>query len=69
MSALGRVSKFQRRFKEVLRVFKGCLKKVSNVFHECFKEVLFCNSIVAWISLQLPEQKEGLFGWGGECGG
>ena len=34
---------------------------MSRVFQECFNEVLFCNFIVAWISSQLPEQKEGLF--------
>ena len=35
--------------------------KVSMVFQECFNEVLFCDFVVARISSQLPEQKEGLF--------
>ena len=30
------------------------------VFQEWFNEVLFCNFVFAWISSQLPEQKEGL---------
>ena len=40
---------------------KCVFKKISRVCQECFKEVLFCNFVVAWISSQLPEQKEGLF--------
>ena len=54
--------------KEVSRAFK----KVSSVFQEsfnnkfqgCFKNVsmkFFCNFVLACISSQLPEQKEGLF--------
>ena len=35
-------------------------KKVSWVFQECFNEVLFDELVVAWISSQLPEPKEGL---------
>ena len=31
------------------------------MFQECFNEILFCNLVVAWISFQLPKQKEGLF--------
>ena len=31
------------------------------MFQQSFNEVLFCNIVVAWISSQLPEQKEGLF--------
>ena len=31
------------------------------VFQECFNEVLFCDFVVACISLLLAEQKEGLF--------
>ena len=31
------------------------------MFQEYFKEVLFDKFVVAWISSQLPEQKEGLF--------
>ena len=38
-----------------------CLKKISKVFLECFNEVLFYDFVVAWISSQLPEQKEGFF--------
>ena len=34
-----------------------------NVFQECLNEALFCDFVVAWISSQLPEQKEGLFNW------
>ena len=30
------------------------------MFQESLNEVLFCNYVVAWISSQLPEQKEGL---------
>ena len=30
------------------------------MFQECINEVLFCDFVVAWISSQLPEQKEGL---------
>ena len=41
--------------------FKNISKKVSRVLQECFNEVLFCNFVLAWISSQLPEQKEGLF--------
>ena len=52
---------FQGGFRDVLRKFQGCLKKVSSVCQVNFKNVLFCNFIVAWISSQLPEQKEGLF--------
>ena len=36
-------------------------KKASSVFQRVFNEVLFCNFDLAWISSQLPEQKEGLF--------
>ena len=31
------------------------------MFQKCFKEVFFCNFVLACISSQLPEQKEGLF--------
>ena len=52
-------------FKGIKKKFKGCFKKiskkVSRVFLECFNEVLFRDFVVAWISSQLPEQKEGLF--------
>ena len=59
---------FQKCFKEVLRVFKKRLKfisrkfrkKLSRMFQKCSNEVLFCNVVLAWISSQLPEQKEGL---------
>ena len=41
------------------------MQGVSIVFQEnvtkSFYEILFCNFVVAWISSQLPEQKEGLF--------
>ena len=59
--------------KGVLRKFQGCIKNVSCVFSrklqikfkECFKNILmkfcFCSFVVAWISSQLLEQKEGLF--------
>ena len=55
---------FQGNFRDVFRKFQGGLKKVSSVFQEhfikCFKGVsrIFC---FAWISSQLPKQKEGLF--------
>ena len=51
-------------FKEVSKRFKESVKCVSRKFHkkfqESFNEVLFCNFVLAWISSQLPEQKEGL---------
>ena len=28
---------------------------------EVFREIVFCDFVVAWQSLQLPKQKEGLF--------
>ena len=50
---------FQGSFKDVLRKFKGGLKKVSSVFQENLMK--FCCAIFfAWISSQIPEQKEGL---------
>ena len=63
---------FQGSFKDVLVKFQGCIKNVSCVFSrklqikfkECFKNILmkfcFCSFVVAWISSQLLEQKEGL---------
>ena len=48
---------FERHFQEVSRVLKVNKKRISR---KCFNEVLFCNFLVAWISSQLPEQKEGL---------
>ena len=45
--------------KKVSRVFKESGKCVSRKF-QCFNEVLLCNFLFAWISLQLPKQKEGL---------
>ena len=55
----------QRCFKEVSRVFKESVKCVfkkmsQQVSRVCFSEILFCSFVVAWISSQLPEQKEGL---------
>ena len=41
--------------------FKKIKKKASSVFQRVFNEVLFSNFDLAWISSQLPEQKEGLF--------
>ena len=52
-----RVSK--RSLKGVSSQFQRHFKEVSSVFQECFNVVLLCN-FVAWISSQLPEQKEGL---------
>ena len=58
---------FQGYVKEFHRVFQGIFrieeisKRGWRVFQECFTEVLFCNFIFAWRSLQLPEQKGGLF--------
>ena len=63
-------SQFQRCVKQVSRLFeksikggsrKSIKKKIARVFQECFNEVLFCNFVLAWISLKLPEQKKGLF--------
>ena len=31
------------------------------MFQDYLNEVLFCNFVIAWISSQLPEQKEGFF--------
>ncbi len=59
--------KFQLRFKEVSRMFKESVKCVPRKFQIKFQEFSrmfqwsFCNFVVAWISSQLPEQKEGLF--------
>ena len=52
---------FEEVSKKVLVCFKTIWKKASRVFQECFNEVLFDTFFVAWISSQLPEQKEGLF--------
>ena len=59
--------KFQS-FKSAPRKVQGCFREVSTICQKCFKElrgcfkeVLFSNFVVAWYSLQLPEQKEGLF--------
>ena len=49
---------FKNSVKYVSRKFR---KKQQGCFQECFNGVLLCNFVVAWISLQLPEQKEGLF--------
>ena len=53
--------KLQGCLKKVSSVFQDNSKKVSLVFQECLNEVLFCDFVVAWISSQLPEKKEGLF--------
>ena len=50
-----------RQFQRLLGKFQGNVEKVSSVFQENFNKVLFCNFVLAWISSQLPEQKEGLF--------
>ena len=57
---------FQRRFKEVFEkgasVFQENLIKsfkcVSRMFQQSF---IYSKFVVAWTSLQVPEQKEGLF--------
>ena len=62
---------FQGSFKAVSKPFYGSIrgvkcvlrkfqKKVSRVFQECFNKIFF-NFVVARISSQVPEQKEGLF--------
>ena len=38
-----------------------CFKKISKMFQKWFNQVLFYDFVVAWISSQLPEQKEDLF--------
>ena len=53
--------RFGGSFKESVSVFQENLKKASKVLQEYFNEVLFDEFVVAWISSQLPEQKEGLF--------
>ena len=59
---------FQQHFKEVSRVFKESVKGISRKFQKkfqgCFRMFQYCffhNFVVAGHSLQLPEQKEGLF--------
>ena len=52
--------KFKICFKGVSRKFKGCSKKDFRVLQGSFNEVLFCDCVLACISSQLPEQKEGL---------
>ena len=65
-SSKGVKMEFGGTFKDVsmyvcsVSMFQDNLKKVK-VFQECFNEVLFDKIFVAWISSQLPEQKEGLF--------
>ena len=55
---------FKRVFKNVSLVFHGSFNVVSRVFQRSFK-ILFLGVLkkfhVTWHSLQLPEQKEGLF--------
>ena len=54
---------FQGFFMEVLRVFQGRLSGFPRNLSRRFKkvhEVSFLTFVVAWISSQLPEQKEGL---------
>ena len=59
---LGGVPRDQWSFKlSVKCVSRKFQLKVSRVFQKCFKEVFFCNFVLACISSQLPEQKEGLF--------
>ena len=66
-SKLNTSREFHGSFKDVLRVFKDSVKCVPIKFQIKFQEFSkmfqwsFCNFIVAWISSQLPEQKEGLF--------
>ena len=49
-------------FKESIQCLSTKFKKKGvSVFQECFNNVLFCDLVVAWISSQLPQQKEGLF--------
>ena len=58
---------FHESFKDAQRKISGGFKEVSRMLQERFKgitkkiEVLFCNFVLACISSQLPEQKEGLF--------
>ena len=60
----GYLKKVQRGFKgnwkTVSKTFEGSFKESFSVFQECFNEVLFHKFVVAWLSSQLPEQKEGL---------
>ena len=67
-SSEGDKREFEGSFKDVLRNFKESVtvfqenlrKKTSIGFQVCFNEVFFDEFVVAWISSQLPEQKEGL---------
>ena len=64
---------FPGSFKDFLRKIqsiKESVKCISRKFHKklqrCFKNLsmkFFCHFVVAWISSQLPEQKEGLFNY------
>ena len=66
---LGGVPRDQWSFKlSVKCVSRKFQLKVSRVFQKCFKEVFFCNFVLACISSQLPEQKEGLFYFFGGVG-
>ena len=47
--------KFLGRFMEAF--MHMCFKKILMFFQECFQEVLFCNFVFEWKSLQLIEQK------------
>ena len=53
---LGSLRVFHESFKEeeVSRMFQGCFQSASRQLSKCFKKV-------AWHSLQLPKQREGLF--------
>ena len=56
---------FQGSLKGVLRMILGCFKEVSRVFQKSLKgvsrKIERCfNFVLACISSQLPEQKEGL---------
>ena len=57
-----RPRKFQGHLKKVSSVFQG---NSNNKFQGCFQNVsmkfYFCSFVLACISSQLPEQKEGLF--------
>ena len=63
MKSIGCFIELSRMFQASFmnRKFQGSFKGVYRKFQRCFKEVFLCNFVVAWISLQLPKQKETLF--------
>ena len=51
----------QESFRVVSRKKVGGFQRKLKEFLLVLRQVLFCNFVLTYISLQLPEQKEGLF--------